>query len=129
MSTLCFRRTPENLERLVAALRDLHPTLRDAPPDLPFRIDAQSLALGSNFTLNTDLGPLDLLGWVEPLGSYDDLIARSERIDVDTALLAVIHFDDLLAIKRYLGRPKGQVALLQLEAIRQDGGGRASSPA
>lgn len=127
---LCYRRTAENLERLAAALRDLHPTLRGAPPDLPFRLDAQSLVLGSNFTLNTDFGPLDLLGWVEPLGAYDDLIARAERVDVDTAVLSVIHFDDLLTIKRYLGRPKDRVALLQLEAIRRarEAGPGASSP-
>src|SRR5687767_4492919 len=56
---LCYRRTAENLERLARALQDLHPTLRGAPPDLPFRLDAQSLALGANFTFTTDLGPLD----------------------------------------------------------------------
>src|SRR5215470_12861415 len=66
---LCYRRTTENLERLAEALRELHPTLRGAPPDLPFRLDAESLALGANFTFNTDNGPLDLLGWVEPLGT------------------------------------------------------------
>src|SRR5581483_1626343 len=53
---LCYRRTADNLARLAAALKQLHPTLRGAPPDLPFRIDAESLALGSNFTFNTDLG-------------------------------------------------------------------------
>jgi hypothetical protein len=60
---LCYRRTPDNLCRLAEALTELHPTLRGAPPDLPFRLDAESLALGANFTFNTDLGPLDLLGW------------------------------------------------------------------
>src|SRR5882757_4870250 len=69
---LCYRRTPENLERLAGALKEIHPTLRGAPPDLPFILDARSLALGANFTFNTDLGPLDLLGWVEPHGTYDD---------------------------------------------------------
>ena len=28
---LCYRRTPQNLERLARALRELRPTLRDAP--------------------------------------------------------------------------------------------------
>ncbi len=41
---LRYRRTPQNLERLAEALRELHPTLRGAPPDLPFRLDAQSLS-------------------------------------------------------------------------------------
>jgi len=46
----CYRRTAENLQRLAQALQELHPTLRGAPPDLPFLLDAQSLALGANFT-------------------------------------------------------------------------------
>src|SRR5262245_7132638 len=54
---LCYKRERENLERLAAALQEIHPTLRGAPLDLPFRLDAQSLALGSNFTFATDLGP------------------------------------------------------------------------
>jgi hypothetical protein len=42
---LCYRRERENLERLAAALRQLNPTLRGAPPDLPFVLDARSLAI------------------------------------------------------------------------------------
>ncbi len=116
---LCYRRTRENLERLARALRELHPTLRDAPPDLPFRMDAESLALGSNFTFNTDLGPLDLLGWVEPLGTYDNLVGRAEAFRMGTLDLLVIGLDDLLTIKRHLGRPKDRASLVQLEAIQR----------
>jgi hypothetical protein len=34
---LCYRRTPENLERLAQAFRELHPALRGAPPDMPWK--------------------------------------------------------------------------------------------
>jgi hypothetical protein len=34
---LCYRRTPENLKNLAAALKELNPTLRGAPADLPIR--------------------------------------------------------------------------------------------
>src|SRR5438876_8078446 len=98
---LCYARTPENLVRLAAALKELHPTLRGAPPDLPFRLDAQSLALGSNFTFNTDLGPLDLLGWVEPFGTFDDLRPRATPIPVGDVRLLTISLDDLIAIKQH----------------------------
>src|SRR5262249_37194553 len=97
----------------------MHPTLRGAPPDLPFRLDAQNLALGSNFTFNTDFGPLDLLGWVEPLGPYENLLPRAEQIALGAQKLAVISLDDLIAIKRHINRPKDQVALLQLEALKR----------
>ncbi len=116
---LCYRRTADNLTRLAAALRELNPTLRGAPPDLPFRIDAESLALGSNFTFNTDLGPLDLLGWVEPFGAYEDLASRALIIPVGAVDLLTISLDDLIAIKKHIGRPKDKAALVQLEALKR----------
>ena len=45
---LSYRRTPQNLERLATALSTLNLTLRGAPPELKFRLDAQALALGQN---------------------------------------------------------------------------------
>lgn len=87
------------------------------PPDLPFRLDEQSLALGSNFTFNTDLGPLDLLGWVEPFGGFESLISRAESMKLEGSRVAVISLADLIAIKRHINRPKDQAALVQLEAI------------
>src|SRR5215218_4115452 len=50
---LCYQRSGENLERLAAALRELKPTLRGAPPDVPVVLDARALALGNNYTFNT----------------------------------------------------------------------------
>ena len=58
---ICYERTPENMQRLVSALRPYHPRLRGAPPELPFLFD-KTLANGMNFTLETDLGAVDLLG-------------------------------------------------------------------
>lgn len=116
---LCYRRTAENLERLAAALRELKPTLRDAPPELPFVIDAKALALGSNFTFDTPLLPLDLLGWVEPIGTYDELLKNAETYEYKERILQVIGLDDLIHIKEYLARPKDREALLQLRAIKQ----------
>jgi predicted nucleotidyltransferase len=116
---LCYRRTAENLERLAAALRELKPTLRGAPPDLPFIIDARSLALGSNFTFDTPITALDLLGWVEPLGDYDALAKKARTVRVGDLDLCVIDLDDLIAIKQYISRPKDRESLLQLLAIRR----------
>jgi predicted nucleotidyltransferase len=116
---LSYRRTNHNLQRLATALKSLNPTLRGAPPDLPFLLDAQSLALGNNFTFNTSLGPLDLLGWVEPLGGYDDFISRCETMEIDGRELIILSLADLIAIKRHIARPKDQAVLVQLEAIQR----------
>lgn len=116
---LCYRRTKENLERLAIALRELNPSLRGAPEDLPFRLDAVSQALGSNFTFNTDFGPLEMLGWVEPLGTYDSLLDRCEWVDVGSTRLRVIGLEDLMTIKQHLGRAKDKLMLLQLQALKE----------
>jgi hypothetical protein len=115
---LCYRRTKENLERMADALKQLNPTLRGVPSDLPFVLDAQALAFGNNYTLNTSLGPLDLLGWVEPLGTYEALLPACESYKVGDVVLRTIGLEDLIRIKQHLGRTKDRESLLQLLAIR-----------
>jgi hypothetical protein len=115
----CYRRTLTNLERVAAALKELRVTLRGAPADLPFRIDAVSLALGSNFTFSTDHGSFDLLGWVEPIGDYDTLLAGCETIDFRGDAVRTIGLADLIRVKEHIRRQKDQRSLEQLYAIRR----------
>jgi len=116
---LCYRRTSDNLERLAKALRRMNPTLRNAPPDLPFILDAKSLALGDSFTFSTDYGPLDMLGHVESIGGYDELEERAENVEEGDVRLKFIALDDLIRSKRHINRPKDRESLEQLEAIRR----------
>lgn len=116
---LCYRRTAGNLERLAEALRELKPSLRDAPPDLPFVMDARTLSLGNNFTLSTSIIDLDLFGWVEPIGDYEALAKRAARLEIGDLNLRVIALDDLIAVKRHIGRAKDQLSLMQLLAIKK----------
>jgi predicted nucleotidyltransferase len=116
---LCYRRTNDNLQRLAAALKRINPTLRGAPPDLPFVIDARSLALGNSFTLQTDIADLDLLGYVEPVGDYEGLAVRAETVRVGEVDLKCIALDDLIAVKQHIGRPKDRESLMQLLAIKR----------
>lgn len=116
---LCYRRTAGNLRRLAEALRELKPTLRGAPPDLPFIIDARSLALGSNFTFDTPVGPLDMLGFVEPLGGYEDLLPHSETYQVGGLTVRTISLEHLIKVKEHIRRPKDRDSLFQLKAIQQ----------
>jgi hypothetical protein len=117
---LCYRRTSENLSRLATALKRLSLTLRGAPPDLKFRLDAEALALGSNYTFEVDGEyALDLLGFLEPIGSYEDLLPHAEIMQIGGHPVRVIGLDDLIRIKRHLGRPKDRESLLQLDAIKR----------
>lgn len=116
---LCYRRDETNLRRLADALREIGPTLRDAPPGLPIVLDAQALALGNNYTFNTPYGPLDLLGWVEPVGDYDAVAANADVVDFDGAPLRVMSLGDLIRIKRHINRPKDRESLQHLLAIQR----------
>ncbi len=107
---LCYRRTSENLERLATALATLNLTLRDAPAELKFRLDAQALALGQNYTFEVD---------GEYPGTYDDLLPHAETVSIGGHPTRVIGLDDLIRIKRHLGRPKDRESLLHLEAIKR----------
>jgi hypothetical protein len=69
--------------RLATALASLTLTLRVAPAELKFRLDAQALALGQNYAFEVDGEyPLDLLGYLEPIGTYDDLLPHAETVSI-----------------------------------------------
>jgi hypothetical protein len=70
---LCYARDRANLEHLAAALTPFRPTLRGAPAGLPFRLDAETLHSGLNFTLSTEAGDLDLLGELTGVGGYTQI--------------------------------------------------------
>ncbi len=116
---ICHRLSPENLARMAAALRELDARVRFAPPELPFRLDAQSLALGVNYVFSTNLGDLDLISWVEPIGDDDELIQRAERIPYRGHELKVIALEDLIRVKEHIARKKDSESLYQLRAIKR----------
>lgn len=115
-----YARDEKNLERMAAALRDLHVTLRNAPPDLPFQIDARTLAAGCNFTFESDLGSFDILGEADGMRSYDRM-----RMDAkpDTAWgfpIRVASIDDLIRMKRAAGRAKDRLMVEELVVIAEN---------
>jgi hypothetical protein len=116
---LCYRQSPENHERLSAALKGLSVRLRNAPEVLPFKLDARTFGLGSNFTFKTSIVDLDLLGWVEPIGNYDALLKKCQVYPVGELLVKVIDLDDLIKIKQHINRSKDRDSLYQLLAIKR----------
>lgn len=54
-----------------------------------------------------------------PFGTYEALLPGATVIPAGDTNLLTIGLDDLIAIKRHIGRPKDKAALAQLEAIKQ----------
>jgi hypothetical protein len=114
---LVYSRERGNLERLAAALAPDSPYLRGAPPGLPFRWDAETLERGLNFTLTTDLGPLDLLGEITGGGRYEDLLPDTVEVELLGVRCRCLGLRRLIEVKRAAGRPKDFEAIAELEAI------------
>jgi predicted nucleotidyltransferase len=112
-----YDRSSDNLHRLVQALTPLAPYLRGAPPGLPFRLDVATLERGLNFTLQTTLGDLDLLGEVTGGGRYADLLPHTLEILLFGYRVRAVNLPKLIALKRAAGRPKDNDAIAELEAL------------
>jgi predicted nucleotidyltransferase len=115
-----YARNPDNVARLAAGLAPLSPYLRGAPPGLPFRLDAETIRHGLNFTLTTSLGWLDLLGEVTGGGRYEDLLPNCIRIRVHGVDCLCLNLEKLIEVKRAAGRPKDFDAIAELEALREE---------
>ena len=118
---ICYERARQNYPPLANALRELKATLRNAPPDLPFQIDARTIELGDSFTFNTPFGPFDCLGTPSGTAGYSDLTrnASEMKLDEDTRVL-VCSLDDLMRMKRAAGRPKDRIELELLAAVKEE---------
>jgi hypothetical protein len=117
---LLYARDDGNLERLAEVLVELNVTLRNAPPDLPFQIDARTLAAGSNFTFDSDVGPFDILGHADGMRDYEMMRAAALREELWDVPVRVASIDDLIGMKRAAGRPKDKAMAEELIALAED---------
>jgi predicted nucleotidyltransferase len=116
---LCFSRNRQNLERIAVALEPFHPRLRGFPAELPFRWDSSTLQHGTLFTLDTDIGDLDLLGEVDGIGDYGEVIVLSSEWDIYGYKVNVLSVEGLIAAKEKAGREKDAPGLRILYALRE----------
>lgn len=124
---VAYSREAENLERMAAALRELEVRLTNAPADLPFQIDATSLANGANFTFDTPLGRFDILGHLPGIGSYESLADAAVAAELEGELVRVASIDHLISMKRAAGRPKDELMLDEYIVIADEQGRDQSS--
>jgi hypothetical protein len=112
-----YRRTEENISRLVQALAPYKPYLRGAPPGLPFNLDERTISSGLNFTLTTNIGALDLLGEITGGGRYDELLPHSIPLRLYNVECLCLGLERLIYVKRAAGRPKDLEVIAELETI------------
>jgi hypothetical protein len=122
-------RDPSNLERLVAALRELDARVytETVPGGLPFDWEASALNRGEIWNLITSAGRLDLA--FEPSGTagFDDLVEGALRFEVYGVELHAASLADIIRSKEAADRPQDrQDVIVMREMLRRgqaDGSG------
>jgi hypothetical protein len=117
---LAYSRVPENLERIADVLRTLGATLRDAPTDPPFQLDAKTLEAGGNFTFATSLGAIDILASPEGAPPYGRLREDAMVIDVRGQPIRIASLDHLIAMKDASGRTKDKLMASEYRALSDE---------
>ncbi len=118
---VCYDRAPDNLERLVAALKELGARLRGVDDDVPILLDIRTLERGQNFAFDTTAGSLDVLGQPAGTTGFGELMANATELDLGRGLVVpVCDLDDLIRMKRAAGRPKDRIELEVLAAVREE---------
>lgn len=115
----CYARTKENLAKIVSALSEFNPRPRDFPKELPYFFDERSLQNATNFTFETTIGDIDLLGEVAGVGTYLEVEKASEIFEVYERDIRVLSIDALIKAKRAAGRDKDLLVLPELETLRE----------
>jgi hypothetical protein len=117
---ICYSRAPDNLKRIIGALKPLKPYPRGAPDGLPFEWSVATLRAGLNFALATTAGPLDLLGEVVGGGDYAALLPHTVTATLFGFEVSCLDLEWLIRTKRAAGRPRDFEAIAELEALREE---------
>lgn len=116
------RKSPANLARLAAALRDLEARLRvvDDPDGVAF--DPHPALLDSMAMLNmtTRCGDLDLTFAPAALSDYDALLGASVEFELAGCRVKVAALSDIIRSKEAANRPKDRVTLPILRALAEE---------
>ncbi len=107
---ILYDRSPENLERLLAALRELKARYRD-PAGRHIEPDRARLETLRMHLLSTELGALDVLGVIGKDLIYQDLAGRTRSYDLGEARVRVLELAAVIETKEFANREKDRAVL------------------
>lgn len=117
---VCIRRDLASWRRVHAVIHDLHPRFALMPDRRAIDLGADELVAFNNLYVLTDLGRIDFLGEVPPIGGIDSL--HTEAMRLEELEIRVLSIDDLIAVKEHVRRPKDLEVAAELRAIKDRAG-------
>ena len=116
---ICCDFSPANLLSLQKAVSDLHPVHRMTAKRKKLRLTEKTCRQFKNLNLDTDIGQLDCLSFIDGIGDYQQVKLKSMPIDVENMQIRVLSLDALIKSKKAMTRPRDKEAIFQLEAIKK----------
>ena len=116
---ICYSRSKQNIKRLVAALAPFDPWPRGLDRALPFFFEESALRNGTNFTFETSIGEIDLIGEVKGIGDYADAVSTSVVYEIYGSDVRALDLNALIISKTAADRPKDHLVLPELYALRE----------
>jgi hypothetical protein len=119
---ICPDPSPENRERLAAALRDIRARVRtEAEPDgVRFSVDADFLRRTQLVNLTTRYGDFDIAFQPAGSGGYQDLVSDAIELEIDGTLVRVASLANIIRSKEIANRPKDRATLPILYALQDE---------
>jgi hypothetical protein len=116
---ICCPFGAENVQRIEAALHDLHPVHRLTTYKLPLATTRETFGDLKNLYLQTDWGKLDCLGEVSGVGDFAEVLKNSVLAKFSYGTFRFLNLDALIASKKAVGRERDLLAVRQLLAIKE----------
>jgi hypothetical protein len=116
---ICCDFDSDNLLRLQKALSDLNPVHRMTPKRKKFELSGTKSGQFKNLYLDTDIGQLDCVGFVEGIGDYSQVKQASVPVKMQNIEIHILGIDSLIKTKKAMNRPRDRQAVIQLEATKK----------
>jgi hypothetical protein len=114
---VCVRLEDDTWRKVAEVIGPLHPRFALTVDKRSIEATVEALRDFKNLSCLTDLGRLDVLGSVEPLGGFEALLRNASIVQVEELSLRVISRADLITVKEFVRRPKDLEVARALRAI------------
>ncbi len=116
---ICCEFTRENVLLLQKTVADLNPVHRMTAGRVKLALTKENCKDYKNLYLDTDLGQLDCLSFVDGIGDFEKVAKFSQIIEVEKLKFRVMTIDALIEAKKVMNRPRDAEAIIQLEAAKK----------
>lgn len=116
---ICCDFSTANLLALQKAISDLHPVHRMISNRKKLQLTEQTCCQFKNLYLDTSIGQLDCLSYIDGIGDYKKVKGASEIVEVENIQIRVLSLDALIKARKAMSRPRDREAVLQLEVIKR----------